>query len=266
VSSLSHGAKSAGSHAAPHPVSDGAQPPSSLQTLKDLLGTIRDVAFIVAIYAFFTGFIYRYYYLDRLGVPPNYDDKALFSIFVYSYTVTQDCLQGLLQEVVRITPEAIILHLFSLLFIFAASFTVYAQRGKATSLIREYPWVTLALASFTALLLFPLLAGVAANAAVADADSWRNPFMNKKSSAVILTQGARSSYDPDFVDFIQHAYAIQLVSETSENDYFLQVDNTSSSVQHAFVFAIPRTDIARIATILSDQPILSDHPRGAIHP
>jgi hypothetical protein len=248
-----------------HVVEPAQCEPAYLQTLKDSVGAVRDVAFIVAIYAFFTGFVYRYYYLDRLGVPSNYDDKALFSIFVYAYTVAQDYWNGFLNEAVRITPLSLVTHLAQGLFLLALSFATYTKRSSFALVLRERPWTVLATASMLAFLSFPVLAHVASRAAIADADAVRSPFSTAKSAAITLTQDARAAYDPQFVDFIQHSYAIQLISQTPENDYFLQVDNGSSSVQHAFVFAIPREHIARVDALLPDINQTSATAQG-IHP
>jgi hypothetical protein len=220
--------------------------------MKDTLGTLRDFTFIVAIYAFFTGFVYRYYYLDRLGIPVSYDDKSIFSIFVYSYTVAQDAWMGLIHNAVPITPLGIVVRILEAVAMLCTFFVAYAYRDKTKALLNAAPLILIIPTALLALFSFPILATIAQSAAINDADILRSPASSAKTAAVTLTESARRSYDTDFVNFIRNAYSIQLISQTTDAYYFLQVDNSSKSTQHAFVFAIPREHIARIDTLLFD--------------
>jgi hypothetical protein len=57
------------------------------QDKKTLLSTMKEVTFFVAIYLYFIGFIYIYYFYDSFGIPLRSIDTPVYYFFVYSYNV-----------------------------------------------------------------------------------------------------------------------------------------------------------------------------------
>jgi hypothetical protein len=52
-----------------------------------LLTALKEVSFFVAIYLYFTGFIYIYYFFDSFGISIRSVDTPVYYFFVYSYNV-----------------------------------------------------------------------------------------------------------------------------------------------------------------------------------
>jgi hypothetical protein len=61
------------------------QPKTWLMT--DILKSIRDIAFLFAIYLYFAGWTYRWYYLDYFGLSLTQADMEFYYFFVYAFDV-----------------------------------------------------------------------------------------------------------------------------------------------------------------------------------
>jgi hypothetical protein len=55
--------------------------------MTDILKSIRDIAFLFAIYLYFAGWTYRWYYLDYFGLSLSQADMEFYYFFVYAFDV-----------------------------------------------------------------------------------------------------------------------------------------------------------------------------------
>jgi hypothetical protein len=55
--------------------------------MTDILKSIRDIAFLFAIYLYFAGWTYRWYYLDYFGLSLTQADMEFYYFFVYAFDV-----------------------------------------------------------------------------------------------------------------------------------------------------------------------------------
>jgi hypothetical protein len=60
---------------------------SSLENWGRLLALVRDGVFVCAVYLYFTGFTYRYYFYQHFGLRNIVSDPTPYTAFVLSYTV-----------------------------------------------------------------------------------------------------------------------------------------------------------------------------------
>lgn len=65
---------------------DKRSTPKKTEDKYDLLSVIKNVVFLVAIYAYFVGWVYQYYFLRHFGVSLSIVDTSFQSFFVYSYS------------------------------------------------------------------------------------------------------------------------------------------------------------------------------------
>jgi hypothetical protein len=68
-------------------MADASPTTSSLDNWAKLLGLVRDGVFICAVYLYFTGFTYRYYYYQHFGLRNIVSDPTPYTAFALSYTV-----------------------------------------------------------------------------------------------------------------------------------------------------------------------------------
>jgi Tfp pilus assembly major pilin PilA len=57
------------------------------QDKSPLLSTLKEVAFFVAIYLYFAGYVYFYYYYENFGISLNAIDIPVYYFFVYAFNV-----------------------------------------------------------------------------------------------------------------------------------------------------------------------------------
>jgi hypothetical protein len=77
--------------AAAQPGVDGGAAPEAGTHIKDAITLARDVAAIIGIFLFFTGILYRDYFLTALqGIADSGDNSALPQMAVYAYAVLSD--------------------------------------------------------------------------------------------------------------------------------------------------------------------------------
>jgi hypothetical protein len=61
---------------------------------KTNLATYRDLAFLIAIYLYFAGWIYVYYYFDYFGISIKQIDIEVYYLFIYSSNIFIYCKTG----------------------------------------------------------------------------------------------------------------------------------------------------------------------------
>ncbi|HTA53600.1 MAG TPA: hypothetical protein VK755_02580, partial [Candidatus Acidoferrales bacterium] len=58
-----------------------------MQVVASALSMARDVVVLAAVYLYFAGFMYKYYYYESFHIKNALDTVSSYVAFVYSYTV-----------------------------------------------------------------------------------------------------------------------------------------------------------------------------------
>lgn len=117
------------------------------ESKRTFVSSLKEVTFFVAVYLYFAGFVYIYYYYDHFGIPLRVVDTPVYYYFVYSYNITWNL--GAVRWADLLTRQSTWV---SLIIILAFSTTLMVvRRDKRKSI--------LLLACLTAL--FPLLSSLA---------------------------------------------------------------------------------------------------------
>jgi hypothetical protein len=213
---------------------------------------IRDVAFIAAVYLFFAGFIYRYYYLTSFGINPKFEDSALYSVLVYAYSVFDD--------VFRRSPFT---HwwlsvLVAVIVVVAVGTNAYLRetrrlyRWKAARVAVELRRVAQPAAIIVALVLIPWLFDAAERAGLSDAANVRLAQNGiDYAVSVTLTEDAGKHYDKDIQSALA-SYTLRLVSESDSAYYFLDQPASApqTGVRRAGIFVVRKDDVQSIKLAL----------------
>jgi len=223
---------------------------------------IRDVAFIIAVYLFFTGFVYRYYYLTSFGISPKLDDSALYSVLVFAYTVFTDAFVP--------SPLAVWWVWLPVLGLILVALIVDARRRHADQnyrLFRRRVAMELSHWSFPALvavsiLLVPLLFNAARDAARTEAYAFRAATAQGIDFKVIVTlnDAAAKSYDPATRSSLAGS-VMRIVSESDDAYYFLKQlpYNLKLTPARASIFVVRKDDIKSMEFSLPGRDVIDSY-------
>jgi hypothetical protein len=212
------------------------------------IARIRDVAFIAAVYLFFAGFIYRYYYLTSFGISPKFEDSALYSVLVYAYSVFDDVFQRS-----PFTHRSLWI-LAAVLLIVAVGANAYLRatrrlyRWKAARIALALRRIALPAAVIVALMLIPWLFNAAERAGLSDAAKVRAAHNGiDYAVSVTLTDEAAKHYDKDLRSALA-SYSVRLISESDSVYYFLDQPPSAAQtdVMRGAVFAVRKEDVQSI--------------------
>lgn len=216
------------------------------------ISRIRDVAFIAAVYLFFAGFIYRYYYLTSFGINPKFEDSALYSVLVYAYSVFDDLFQR--SPFTPWWPWAIA----AVLVVVAVSTNAYLRetrrlyRWKVARVAVELRRIALPAAIIIALLLIPWLFNAAERAGLSDAAKVRSAHNGiDYAVSVTLTENAEKHYDKDIQTALA-SYTLRLVSESDSVYFFLDQPSNAehTGVMRGGIFVVRKDDVQSIKLAL----------------
>jgi hypothetical protein len=132
---------------------------SPLPSAGTLLSMARDLAFVVAIYLFFCGYVFREEYYRQFGLPTSASLSDSATFFVYSYMVFADTFHF------KFAIYGLIVLILYILARFVASRWLNL---RAIEYIDRMILATLVLAAF------PALAKMATSAAVTEASTYKN--------------------------------------------------------------------------------------------
>jgi hypothetical protein len=216
------------------------------------ISRVRDVAFIAAVYLFFAGFIYRYYYLTSFGIDPKFEDSGLYSVLVYAYSVFDDVFQR------NPFTHRWLWVIAAALLIVAVGTNAYLRetrrlyRWKAARVAVELRRVALPAAVIVALILIPWVFNAAERAGLSDAAKVRAAHNGiDYAVSVTLTDDAAKHYDNDIQSALA-SYSLRLISESDSVYYFLnQPPNPAQTgVMRGAVFAVRKNDVQSIKLAL----------------
>jgi hypothetical protein len=103
----------------------------------NIFSTLRNLVFLLAIYSYFTGWLYAFYFYSQFGISLNSLDTPFYAFFVYSYTVVTNLIgflvviigSGLIFTFVRLFPNKFAVVLVAVLFF--PAFVYAAQTAAA---------------------------------------------------------------------------------------------------------------------------------------
>jgi hypothetical protein len=220
--------------------------------LWNAISRIRDVAFIAAVYLFFAGFIYRYYYLTSFGINPKFEDSALYSVLVYAYSVLDDLFER--SSFTHWWLSA----LAAVLLVVAVATNAYLRqtrrlyRWKAARVAVEVRRVALPVAIVIALLVIPWMFNAAQRAGLSDATKVRSAQNGiDYAVSVTLTEDAAKHYDRDIQSALA-SYTLRLVSESDSAYYFLDQPPgyTPTDLRRGGIFVVRKDDVQSIKLAL----------------
>lgn len=204
---------------------------------RSLLETARDVAFICAIYLFFAGFLYQYFWYNALGIPFHPSDVGIDQTLVFAYYAFADNLGS----VAIASAVAVIIVLATL---------VFAPRLHWKGSTRQA--VGRGLVLLGAIVMFPLLYGWSR---VATFEALAHPISGHPESLVLFTirSSAKSNYDQYFYKY--NGKTLTLVAESDKFFYALaiptaDIDPCAKIVPPTFVFAVDKDDVASMRTFI----------------
>jgi len=188
---------------------------SSFDAWSKILAIVRDAVFIAAIYLYFTGFTYRYYYYDHFGLRNLISEPTPFSAFVLSYGV--------------IAKHWLVI--VSVAIMFVAVFTAARRRGP-----RAQRRIAGIIAIVTALALFPLLNVYAADKAHDDARYVENVAYHGHDTRISISPSEIAKYTPYFLS-AAGGYDVHILARDDKNTYILW--QTTPDEGNGEVFVIP---------------------------
>lgn len=204
---------------------------------RSILESVRDVAFVCAIYLFFAGFLYQYFWYEALGIPFKATDVGLNQTLVFAYYTFADNL-GPVAMACAIGLAVVVAT------IFAARRFKWSQDTFA--LVSRWLWI------LAAVIMFPLLYGWSR---IATFEALAYPLSGHPQSIVQFTisKGAMSNYDQYFYRY--NGATLTLVAESDKFFYALAIPRTDNvpcvkSVPGTFVFAVNKADVESLETII----------------
>lgn len=232
-----------------------------------LLATLKEVTFFVAIYLYFTGFIYVYYFYDHFGIPVRAVDTPVYYFFVYSYNVVWNF--GEIKWAALLARPSVWFWLITL-FVLSLIFSTFKRRRGVLTTVLLLP-------------LFPLLSSLAYEAANIEARNLRlgitakeitlvfKPTAEIKPPAKVLEpaptgggsgQPAALPEDTAESKSLQRLFnankriglersptgnqlpKLYLLTETANSYYVLYQPRSNGDIFKGYVYEIPKSDVA----------------------
>ena len=202
-----------------------------------VVGLFRDVTTIAAIYLFFAGFIYRYYYFRGLGIPISDVNASLETVTAYSFSVFADNWFLALVAILAV--------------VICWLFLMRAPRFTAT--VAPYRlMITFALA----LAAFPLLYAMARRTAAEEVLRVRlNPEVVFGRASLTIRKD-RMPYPDPFKKAVSADSAYILEKTTSALYVYVRQTRLHNSKNEppGFVYIVPNDDVANARTVLEEIP------------
>lgn len=221
-------------------MADGSEPGAadgdSKPTGGNPLAFARDIAFVAAVYLFFAGFWYQYYWYQALGIPLHAIDVPINQLLVFAYyTFAANAFWAVVLGVVVTIAVAV------------------APIARA---VRK-PWVAALQRAFVAAVLigmFPLLFAWSKSATYAAINSNVEGHVGA-IDRFVFKQGSEKLYSSRLLDANGSAsLALVIVAEDDADYYVLKIpprpadesNGCSSYIPHTFVFTVRKADVLSV--------------------
>lgn len=200
---------------------------------KKMLTVLRDVTFFIAVYLYFAGWLYAYYYFGAFGLSLRVLDQPLYTVFIYAFTVAAEGLWFLL----ALSIIMIILELF-----------VRRYEGRIRFL---RPFAVCVFLVFMFAVVY-LLSRRAANIRVDDARRGYGIrsivlYLPEKRYGLVAADTAQdtaASRWPELLHQLNEQRQLRLLSQTSDEYILLyQAEDTLPTLPRAKVFVVPKESV-----------------------
>ncbi len=219
------------------PSSTSSVPNQPAGPIGSVLANARDVAFIMAIFLYFAGFMYNYYYQEAWGITGGRSVVDIFGYLVYSYAPLSAAWLWLLSVV--LVSGVCLLGTDMLLR------TQAFQRYSVALLAIRMLIIAVAVTSF-----FPLLALGARQAAVSSVDRIREGRL--PAARLYFTDAFRRALQKGggaSSDVLANLDDVTIVEETADSYYILdQPEMTWPHPPVGTLLRIPKSEVRYIAT------------------
>ncbi len=175
---------------------------------------IANIFFLIAVYLYFIGWIYTYYFLDHFNISFNTIDIPFYYFFVYSYSVITNWLS--------ITVFSI-----SIIAIYISG-VVYASK-----------WIPI----FIMLILFPIFFFLAGQTARSEAVKIRMGYANKIT--FFFKKDTINQYPSKFLEGNDKG-KLKIIAQTKERFFVLYQppsEGNGKEIPFGFVYDVPRADV-----------------------
>jgi hypothetical protein len=197
-----------------------------LKVVASALSMARDVVVLAAVYLYFAGFMYKYYYFDSFHIKSALDAVSSYVAFVYSYTV-------FLENLVELIIVAILI---------VAVVAVIMARTKSQPETRKVAIGSAAI--IFALVAFPVINRWSWKAAAADAEDTRRAAALGNDTALTLVDEKRKFYGADFLNAAS-GEGLHILAKSDKYTYFLQQPPNGSKA-FAKVTIVPNDEIGSV--------------------
>jgi hypothetical protein len=242
--------------------SEPESPSENEPSVRASLAMVRDIAFVVAVYVYFTGFTYYYYWRLLLGIPVAVADEPVFHIFVYAFQVFRIYWAGILGCIV-----AGVLLWVAVGSLFDKIAWLHAQERLRSGL-------SILLLVAIVLGLFTVLSVWSEEAARIHVDSVRAGYTTiEPNIKIMLKPEFKRYFDQDFVYDNEH-FCLTLVGETTDAVYALSQalyqgeqnclpysTRPGSKLPYGFVYAVPKSDIVSMIVEQGEDPVPNTGPQ-----
>jgi len=180
-----------------------------------LLSVVKDAVLPLAIYGYFAGFIYIYYFYQRLGISLSGIEVPFYSFFLYAYNV------------VAVHPWLTVGLLVGTLVAIVLSAEL------------KYGYLVVALVLVA---VFPLLYWLASSAAAADIHAVRTRQYQVPQISFVFKDA--SQYPPELVE-ANHDRALRMILETKDHYYVLDqpYDDSDDVISEGSVYSVAKSDV-----------------------
>jgi hypothetical protein len=191
--------------------------PSENYDLLSLLSILKDLTFLMAIYLYFMGWIYAYYFFQHFGISLVSVDIPFYYFFVYSYTV----ISNISNNAVFIAVGATIIYLFS---------TMYLKKWNVI-------WILAVV--LIILLSFPAFFDLAKDTGEKKALELRRGNVNE--IVFFFKKDTAKLYPQEFIS-ANNKGELKLITQTKDLIYVFY-QTPGEALSHGLTYDISRTDI-----------------------
>ncbi|HLY02220.1 MAG TPA: hypothetical protein VKR56_06940 [Candidatus Cybelea sp.] len=198
---------------------------SALENWGKLLALVRDGVFVCAVYLYFTGFTYRYYYYQHFGLRNIISDPTPYTAFVLSYTVFAGNWPFFVSAAAVLCVIVVV-----------ASRLLSPKIGH-----RLTAFVVIA----AAVALFPCLNKFSFESAQKDALALEQRALIGRDARLDINSPSPKSYNQSFID-AANGYALHVLARDDKNTYALWQPVLRQNNTGGVVFVIPNADVRHI--------------------
>ena len=192
-----------------------------------VLSFLKNVILVIAVYAYFVGWTYAFYFYSYFGLSLNAIDIPFYFFIIYSYNIFYNYIALLI-----IVVTVVLIYLLT---------TIYANK-----------WLLM----LVLVALFPALFYMSYKVAVKDAEEIRTGVVESKKVYFVLKKDIAKYYPKGFSDL--NNYKLKLLTQTKDGFYVFHqppMRTVGNDLVSGFTYYIPRDDVATARIVMPTLPI-----------